>query len=284
MLKKIRNILRRGLGRDQAELFFNQTHQVISDDYIQKNLFLNEKYANDKKLNKYEHQFFSQSGEDGIIEEIFKRIGTTNLFFIEFGVGNGLENNTTSLLNNGWKGLWLECNQESLKFIENKFKKLIDQKVLTVDEGYVNAENIQTLFEKSNVPLELDLLSIDIDGNDYWVWNAISKYSPRVVVIEYNPLPGPSMKWVMKYNPVHVYQNSSYYGSSLKSLELLGTQKGYKLVGCNFTGANAFFIREDLVGDKFLDPYTSENHYEPSRYFLLKKNGHARDIGEFTNI
>lgn len=284
MLKKIKNILRRGLGRDQAELFFNQAHQVISDDYIQKNLFLNEKYAPDKKLNKYERQFFSQSGEDGIIEEIFHRIGTTNQFFIEFGVGNGLENNTTCLLNSGWKGLWLEFNQESLKFIRNKFKKLIDQRVLTVDECYVNAQNIQTLLEKSNVPLELDLLSIDIDGNDYWVWNAISKYSPRVVVIEYNPLPGASLKWVMKYNPAHVYQNSSYYGSSLKSLELLGAQKGYKLVGCNFTGANAFFVREDLVGDKFLEPYTSENHYEPSRYFLLKKNGHARDIGEFTNV
>ena len=127
------------------------------------------------------------------------------------------------------------------------------------------------------------MLSIDIDGNDYWVWKAIDSYSPRVVVIEHNSVFRSDVEWIMSYNPNNIWNGSSYFGASLKSLEKLGNQKGYRLVGCDFTGVNAFFVRNDLVGDKFFEPFTAENHYEPPRYFLQNVNGHRKDFGVFKN-
>jgi len=159
--------------------------QILVNDYIQKHLFENPKYQDEKKLNKYEYQVYSQNGEDGIIQEIFKRIGATNKFFVEFGVGNGLECNTLLLLLKNWKGCWIDGSDRDIDFIKQKFNFLIN-KGLSVTKSLIKAENIEALFSSLKVPEELDLLSIDIDGNDYWVWKAISHYRPRVVVIEYN--------------------------------------------------------------------------------------------------
>ena len=134
------------------------------------------------------------------------------------------------------------------------------------------------------MPAEFDLLSIDIDGNDYWVWQAVTHYKPRVVVIEYNALYGPSAPWIMEYNAAHCWDGTScYHGASLKSLETLGAGKGYRLVGCDITGMNAFFVREDLVKNLFEEPFTSENHYETPKYYgLSRKSGNQRRFGKFT--
>lgn len=259
--------------------------RINIENYIDKNLYKNPRYEDPKKLNKFEYQCYSQNGEDGIIEEIFKRIGADNSFFVEFGAStNGLENNTTYLLLKNWKGCWMEADPKNVEGIKKKFINFVVNKTLSIKSAFVTAKNIEEILKKLNVPKEFDLLSIDIDGNDYWVWKAIANYNPRVVIIEYNPVFDPALKWVMKYNPKHVWNGTIYYGASLKSLENLGSKKGYKLVGCNFTGANAFFVREDLAKDKFLEPYTSENHYEPPRYFLLRTVSHDRDIGDFENI
>lgn len=225
---------------------------ILIDNYIQKNLFENPKYSNNKKLNKYEFQVYSQNGEDGIIEEIFKRIGTTNKFFVEFGVENGLECNTLFLLLKDWKGCWFDCGKNNIKEIIKKFGFLINKKMLLVKQALITAENIEELFDSLEVPREFDLLSIDIDGNDYWIWNSIKKFMPRVVVIEYNAMFIPPLEFIVKYDANKIYSLKSHFGASLKSMEILGSEKGYKLVGCDFTGTNAFFIREDLVQNKFL--------------------------------
>ncbi len=120
-----------------------------------------------------------------------------------------------------------------------------------------------------------DLLSIDVDLNTYWLCKAITNYEPRVVVVEYNALFPPPVEWVVRYDPMSAWDGTCYFGASLKSLENLGTLKGYRLVGCDVTGVNAFFVRQDLVEDKFLRPFTAENHYEPMRYlqsFLLPRD------------
>ena len=161
---------------------------------------------------------------------------------------------------------------------------MIDNKNLTVRQSLVTASNIEKLFEDASVPNEFDLLSIDIDGNDYWVWKAIENYSPRVVVIEYNALYPPHVKWVQEYQADWAWNETSAFGASLKSLELLGKTKGYSLVGCNFMGANAFFVRDDLVSGKFHEPLTAENHHEPPRYFLKRTLGHRRSFGRFESI
>jgi len=284
----ILNVIGNLLGLERIRLKLAETSNDVSairsiliDEYLQKNLFENPKYSNSKKLNKYEYQITSQNGEDGIIAEIFNRIGTTNKNFVEFGVEKGLENNTLSLLLNGWDGYWLEGSPDYVQAIKEKFHFLVEQKRLCVEQAFINAENIESLFEKMSVPKEFDLLSIDIDGNDYWVWKAINNYSPRVVVIEYNAVFRPPQQYVVKYQPEKHFPITSYFGASLESLKILGEEKGYKLVGCNFLGVNAFFVRKDLVADKFLEPFTAEVHYEPPRYQLTKRIGHVRNFGEF---
>lgn len=254
---------------------------VHAADYREKYLFRNPKYENQKKLNRFEFQVFSQNGEDGILQEIFRRIGTTNKTFVEFGAGTGLENNTAHLLLRGWKGHWFEADEAHVKSIQEQFHTLFQNGMLFLAQVFITAENIESLFVRSGVPKDFDLLSIDIDGNDYWVWKKIVNFSPRVVVIEYNALFRPGTDWIIKYNPSHAWKKTSYYGASISSLERLGREKGYSLVGCDFTGTNAFFVRNDLLQDKFLEPFTAENHYEPPRYFLMRKIGHKREWGEF---
>jgi len=253
------------------------------DTYIQKHMYENPRYQDAKRLNRFEYQVYSQNGEDGIITEIFERIGITNKFFVEFGA-SVLMNNTTLLLLKNWTGVWIEAVPDITEGIKAKHRALIENKRLLIKNAFVDSENIEKLFKELNVPEEFDLLSIDIDGNDYWIWKAIENYRPRVVVIEYNAKFGPDMKWVMKYNPNHRWSGTCYHGASLKSLEMLGLTKGYKLVGCDFNGVNAFFVRENLIGEKFLAPFTAENHYEPPRYYLARQVGHARDLADFESV
>ena len=159
-----------------------------------------------------------------------------------------------------------------LNFIEQikkKFDFVIDNKTLIVNHCWVKKDNINKLIsDKQKNNEEFDLLSLDIDGNDYHVLEAIEHLNARVIVLEYNSKYRPPVKWVMKYNPNHAFDDSEYYGASLKSFEILLSKKGYKLVGCNLYGVNAFFVREDLMKNNFLDNCTAENHYEPGRLFL----------------
>lgn len=255
--------------------------EAVAEEYIERQMHENPRYQNPKKLNRYERQVFSQNGEDGIISEIFSRIGVTNKFFVEFGVGNGLENNTAFLLLKGYSGCWIEGNDKQVKAINRKFSSLIKAKKLSVRQAIITAENIESLFREASVPEEFDFLSIDIDGNDYWVWKAIENYRPRVVAVEYNALYPPEVDCVIRYSPQFTWTGTSYFGASLKALEILGCKKGYSLVGCDFRGINAFFVRQDLVADKFLDPFTAENHYEPVRYHYRTTVGYPRDFGDF---
>jgi hypothetical protein len=275
-LKKKLDLLHRQINSLQHQ--FTESHRIQVEDYLQKNLFNNPKYASPRRLNCFEYSTFSQYGEDGIIAEIFNRIGSTNQFFIEFGVENGTECNTTYLLLKGWKGLWIEGNSDHVQSISQCFKKSIEQKKLTVINSFITAENIEPLFNKGNALIEPDLLSIDIDRNDYHVWNAIINYKPRVVVIEYNAIFRPGDHFIVPYDAAASWDGSSHFGASLQSYFELGLKKGYKLVACTHAGVNAFFVREDLVKDHFEPPFTTNTHYEPARYFLYKKDGHYRKI------
>jgi hypothetical protein len=274
----LRALLR--LYRKQLQLFedIDALRKIKRDEYIQKNLFGNPKYSHPDKLNIYEYSSFSQNGEDGIIEEIFKRIGTTNRFFVEFGVETGIECNTVYLLHKGWSGYWIDGNDSHVKSIKKNFSNIISSNRLKVTCDFITAENIEHLFKAADVPVELDLLSIDIDRNDYYVWDAIQSYFPRVVIIEYNAIFRPGCEFIVPYDAQVVWDGTSNFGASIESLYKLGLKKGYKLVACDFAGVNAFFVREDLVENKFQGPYTPENHYEPPRYFLYTKNGHRRSV------
>lgn len=179
---------------------------------------------------KYEKKIFSQNGEDGVIEAIFGLIGTTNKYFVEFGGGGG-ECNTRLLRDSGWDGLWMDNN---------------DQEDQRVKKEFVTSKNINNLLDKYNVPQEFDLLSIDIDGQDFWVWKAITR-RPRVVVIEYNGyLPTDSRK-VVPENEDFSWDGTDYYGAGLEAMRLLGCSKNYTFAYLDFNLVNAFFIRNDCV-------------------------------------
>jgi hypothetical protein len=233
--------------------------------------------ADPKRLLRHGYKVYSQNDEDGIIAEIFRRIGTTNRSFVEFGVETGVECNTAKLLVEGWRGLWIEANPASVAAIRENFAPFMEERKLSVTESRVSAENINSLITQAGLGGEIDLLSIDIDYNDYWVWKAIDVVNPRVVAIEYNAILRPPMSLVVPYRPDAEWDGSNFQGASLEALVKLGGEKNYRIVGCSIAGVNAFFVRADLRGDRFLEPATAQEHYEPPRhYFHLLPSGALR--------
>ncbi|MFB3828045.1 MAG: hypothetical protein ACE15B_14845 [Bryobacteraceae bacterium] len=229
-----------------------------------------------RRLARHEASVYAQSGEDGVLAEIFRRIGTTNRYFVEFGSGDGSENNTVLLLQGGWSGLWMDAEPGFVKTARERRQG----KPLRVRQALVTAENIESLLREERTPPSFDLLAIDIDRNDYWVWKAIKAFTPRVVVIEYNAIFPPGIAWVVNYEPGAKWDGTSHFGASLTALERLGAEKGYVLVGCNLMGTNAFFVRRELAGRQFAEPFTAANHYQPARYHLVwYKSGHPRRVG-----
>lgn len=231
------------------------------------------RYANELRLPRYGRQYCSQNQEDGMIAEILRRIGTTTRTFVEIGIGDGSENNTAALVLMGWSGWWIEASPGDLQS-RLKPKSANSAARVRLVPAFVTPENIVTIFRDAGIPSEVDVFSLDIDRDTYHIWNAMMFFQPRMVVVEYNAGIPPSAEWVCPYVPQSTWDGSQYFGASLKSLELLGRRLGYSLVGCDITGINAFFVRNDLVGDRFLAPFTAENHYEPMRYGLSYRWGH----------
>jgi len=234
-----------------------------------------------KYLDRFGYKVFSQNDEDGIIAEIFNRLGTTNKKFVEFGVQNGLESNGHYLLHKGWSGLWIDGNKECVNQINKLFENPIKKNQLKVLNAFITSENINELIG-GGVSGEIDLLSIDIDGNDYHAWEAITCIKPRVVIIEYNAKFPPPYEWIMPYNPEHTWDGiSDYWGASLSAMEKLGDKLGYQLVGTNMTGVNAFFVEKSLTKDLFPKPATAENLYNSffSRRYICGGNRSLKYIG-----
>ncbi|AWK90273.1 FkbM family methyltransferase [Azospirillum thermophilum] len=220
-----------------------------------------------RRLEWYGEKIFSQSDEDGIISEIFRRIGCKNKVFVEFGSEVGTENNTRNLLESGWSGLWIEGNPDYAKSIRWNFRDKISEKILMFSEAYVDVQNINSIIEENGISGEIDFLSIDIDGNDYHVFEAISVINPRVVCLEHNHCYTPCAEYVMPYNPDYRWSaGRSDFGASLTSMAKLAGRKGYTLVGCSLYGANGFYVRNDLVGDHFTGPFTPERLFNPLDY------------------
>ncbi|MBV9657212.1 MAG: hypothetical protein JO295_03785 [Verrucomicrobia bacterium] len=235
------------------------------------------RYSDPRRLFHPYLQVSSQNGEDGVIREIFRRIGLTNRVFAELGVGNGYENNTAFLLSQGWTGVWVDGNPRFRKALEGR--EDIQPPVLRTATALVSKENALATLQGLNVPDEFDLLSIDIDQNTYFIWEGLRTLRPRVVVVEYNCALPPDLDWKVRYEATRVWdERSSNFGASLKALENLGRTLRYSLVGCEFVGSNAFFVRDDLIGDHFAAPFTAENHYEPPRYVLLSRRAYTGAI------
>jgi hypothetical protein len=226
--------------------------------------------ADEKRLLKFGYRVYSQADEDGILHEIFRRIGTASRSFVEIGSSDGLENNSRFLLTQGWRGVWIEASARKVAAAKKSAANFIQSDALRIEQHLVDPASVDALLASANPGHEIDLLSLDIDGNDLYVLRAIQSVSPRAIVCEYNAKFPADTFWVMEYNGNHKWDGTDYFGASLKAFEKVLGAKGYSLVGCNLLGCNAFFVRNDLVTDSlFCPPYSSENHYEPARYFLL---------------
>jgi hypothetical protein len=224
-----------------------------------------------------EFRRYSQNGEDGILLRIFSIIGTTDRRFVEVGSGDATECNTRNLWEGwGWSGLLVEGDPELAAVADEGTPEHV-----LVRQCFVDAENIDQLIRSSGVSGDIDLLSIDIDGNDYWVWCAIDAVSPRVVVIEYNAAFGPEVSATVPYEPDRVADfgrslaERVYCGASLAALVRLGSEKGYALVGCDSSGVNAFFVRRDCL----VQPLTEMEASAAWRPLLeLVQNGHSQQV------
>jgi hypothetical protein len=243
------------------------------------------RYLDSRSVTRHGFKVYSQNDEDGIIEAILSRIGEGSRRFVEIGVGNGLENNTSYLLQKGWSGAWLDADADRGEFISREFAGLIKAGRLTFRNIFVTAAGIDNVLADMQVPAEVDLLSLDIDGNEWWVWHSLERIRPRVVVVEYNAGLGPSLPWKMPYDPKFRHPGTRAHGASLKAFEHLAAEKGYCLVGCNWTGVNAFFVRGDIVEDKFPKDTSAQYHYEPPRYYFGPfYGGYPADPREFDAV
>lgn len=226
-------------------------------------------------IHDFESKKYSQNGEDGIIEAVFSKIGTTNRFLVEFGVDGvegGTEFNGRKLIEEGWDALLMDGGRYPHQS--------------AVKHEYITADNINELFAKYHVPAQFDMLSIDIDSNDYWVWKALStKYQPRLVIIEYNGHPGPTAAKSVAYEPDLTWDGTDYFGASLMAMVKLGRTKGYTLIGCESRGVNSFFIRNDLK--KHFTIRKPESLYVAPGYGTLvdgQWSGHPKSAREMIDV
>ncbi len=199
-------------------------------------------------LSSAEFSVFSQWGEDGIIDWLLTRLPGIPETFVEFGVGDYRESNTRLLLFlRNWRGLVMDGSDAHVKSIQDQ--DIYWRYDLTAKCAFIDRENINQLIAASGVQGDIGLLSVDVDGNDYWVWQAIEVVRPVVVVCEYNAVFGDlhriSVPYQTDFQRTRAHHSNLYFGASLPALIHLGKQKGYRFVGTNSNGCNAFFVRED---------------------------------------
>jgi hypothetical protein len=202
-------------------------------------------------LKEFEFKVYSQWGEDGIIDHIVQSIPIPNKVFIEFGVETYVEANSLFLLKHrNWKGLIIDGSPENIETIKrgNVFWKYD----LTATCSFITQDNINNIISSNGFSGDVGLLSVDIDGNDYWVWKAITCIKPRIVICEYNSLFGSTAKISVPYqadfqrNKAH--PSNMFYGASVSALTYLAESRDYSLVGGNSAGNNIFFVRNDCLG------------------------------------
>lgn len=214
-----------------------------------------------------ELRVFSQFGDDGIIQYLVRLLDIRPTSFVEFGVENYTEANTRFLLvNDNWRGLILDANQGYMESVRRD--SMYWRHDLTAVAAFIDRDNINGLIADQGFRGELGILSVDIDGNDYWVWERIDVVQPSLVIVEYNSVFGSRRAVTIPYDPAF-YRTSAhfsnlYWGCSLKALCLLAERKGYAFVGCNSAGNNAYFVCRDRLGP--LRPLSAEEGYVESRF------------------
>ena len=200
-------------------------------------------------LDRYEYSWLSQNGEDGVLRYLFDEIGFESRWLVEFGFGAHQCNALRLIVFEGFRGLLMDGSDENVAYFNHAAKRCNIDRAKAV-QAFITRENLQQLLVSNDVPEEIDFLSLDVDGNDYWLWESLQNVSARVVCIEYNAGLGTEVSWSIPYDPEFerfaAHPSGFFHGASLAALESLGRRKGYNLIGCDRSGTNAFFLRDDL--------------------------------------
>jgi hypothetical protein len=208
-----------------------------------------------------ERRVFSQNGEDGIIAELSRRLAPRS-FAVEIGAGDGSECNTRHLRESGWDVTMIDADPRGADGIARAF---------------VTAENVNDLLAAHEVPNDLGLLSVDVDGNDLWIFLALhERYRPAIVVTEYNATLGPSNSLSVPYRPRRIWDGTNHFGASLLAFAIVARGKGYSLVYCESVGVNAFFVRSELLASGGLLEVGVTEAYRPPRYGPMDHVGSYR--------
>jgi hypothetical protein len=223
------------------------------------------------------YKVYAQTDEDGIIDAIFQRIGGGRTF-VEIGSGNGTENNTHVLLLKGWRGVWVDGRADRIAFVRSEVGPSPD---LFAEQAFVTRENVPVLVEDWLRKLgtrEIDFFSVDIDGNDLHVLvAALGMFRPRVICTEYNAKFPPPLEVCIEYDAGHIWSGDDYHGASLAAFVSALRPFGYTLLTCSISGANAFFIADDLASRFTL--YEPERLFQPSRFHLCTfESGHTPSL------
>lgn len=232
-------------------------------------------------LSDAEFRVFSQWGEDGILDWLIQQLPDGDERFVEFGVENYLESNTRFLLQHrNWKGLIMDGSTEYMDSVRRD--SIYWRHDLTAVGTMVTAENINSLLRDHGFSGEIGLLSIDIDGNDYWVWDAVTVANPRLVSCEYNPIFGDLLPVTIPYRADYSRFDGHYsglcFGAGIKALTYLAEKKGYTFLGACSNGINAFFVRNDLA--RYYEDKLQIHKSYPSRHRDSRdKNGSLNFTG-----
>jgi hypothetical protein len=279
---KIRHILIGHLSYEHLDIQKNLEMIKFSIGKHEARSIKNAKYSS---IQEAEFKVFSQFGEDGIIQYLINKIQIPNKIFIELGVGDYSESNTRFLLmNNSWQGKIVNSGTEHIEYLQSDTGKEIYYRY-TIDaiSEFITKDNVNKLIRDFNVPKDIGLLSIDIDGVDYWIWDTITTITPRIVIIEYNSHFGSDFSITVPYKKdfdrIKEHYSGLYFGTSLAALCTLAKQKGYQFVGSNSAGVNAFFVRND-VADKLPKLTAKKGYVKSSHRDSLDQQGNFTYISD----
>lgn len=234
-----------------------------------------------RSIREREFKVFSQFGDDGIIQYLISALAPLPEIFIEFGVQDYRESNTRFLLqHDNWKGLVLEASAREVAAIRRQ--SVYWRHDLTAVRAFVTRDNVNDLFSANGFSGQIGLLHIDIDGNDYWVWEAVRVVDPVIVIVEYNSVFGPDRALTIPYDPAfargRAHYSHLYWGCSLTALARLAQTKGYRFIGCNSAGNNAYFVREERAAP--LPSPTAQDGFVASKFRESRsRNGYLNFLG-----
>jgi len=258
------------------EHLLRETQQTLEFKAVASGKLLSKQFGqakNIKNLEEVEFKIFSQWGDDGIIQYLITHLAPLEKSFLEFGVADYSESNTRFLLfNNNWSGVVFDSSRDNINKIRNS--NYYWKYDLTARHVFATTENINQEILESGLSGPIGLLHIDIDGNDYWIWQALDVIDPVIVIMEYNSVFGERQALTIPYRPDfdrhRAHYSGLYFGASLSALYKLARDKGYVFVGSNSAGNNAYFVKQSHYKESFPNPTIGEG-------FIKSKFREARD-------